>query len=64
MCSGELEQKSCRGCGKKTLKKVFQPINSAKFSSGCSKRSSGTRTGVGEIQFSQGAKKKIDEANK
>jgi len=59
----ELEQKACKRCGKQTLKKTMQPINSANFVKG-SRKSLKTKTGVGEVQFARGAKKMIDEANK
>ncbi len=51
-------------CGHTVGKCIPTPINNANFSKGSSKRSLKTRTGVGEIQFKRGAKKKIEEANK
>jgi len=59
----ELEQKACKRCGKQTLKKTMQPINSANFVKGSSRQSLKTRTGVGEVQFARGAKEVIDKAN-
>lgn len=64
LSSGELEQKACRFCSKKALTKIPQPINSAKFAKGSSRQSLKTRTGVGEVQFAQGADKLIEDANK
>lgn len=53
----------CRKCNYYQVKKIPSPINNARFTDTSSRRSVNTRTGVGEIQFKQGAKKIINEAN-
>jgi len=51
----------CLHCGNMGLVKIPTPICNANFKSG-SRKSIKTRTGVGEIQFAQGAKEQIEKA--
>ena len=55
---------SCKKCGGSQGKKIPSAINSANFTKGSSRQSLKTRTGVGEVQFRQGARQEIEKANK
>ena len=52
----------CKKCGCVQGRKIPSAINSANFTAG-SRRSLKTRTGVGEVQFRQGARQEIEKAN-